>query len=349
MTNLSRESGEGHDASVAGVTTAARVSGVGAASTWWGAFVADMAPQDWMIFVYFLLLLLGVVFGAGPDRMLAGRIVVVHIVAVALGLALTRGGVIPRQTFACSLVYRLTLFFTVMSSYFQLRIILPAAAPRSVDATLYAIDQAVFHYEPALAWDRFVTPATTEWFAFFYFGYFFILALHVLPFMLIGRDMTMLARFSTAIFFVFCAGHLLYIVVPGYGPHRFLEGRFAHELDGGLFWGLVKATVAAEGAQKDIFPSLHTGIPSMFTILAFKYRRAFRPFWYSAPVIGFCTSQIIVATMFLRWHYLIDICAGLALAFLAVAVADRAVLWDDARRARRGLAPAWTPLTLSSH
>ena len=333
---------------LAGVSAAERPASASLASdrTWLAAFLVDFSPVDWLLVAYFVLLFVGVLFGAGPDRMLAGRIVVEHLVVLAIGLALTRGAILRRGGFASALLYRLTLFSTVLSSYFQLRVILPAAAPRVEDAALYAIDRNVFHYEPALAWDRFVTPATTEWFAFFYFGYFFLLAVHVLPFMFFGRNLRILARFATAIFFVFCAGHLLYIVVPGYGPYRFLAGSFTHALEGGRYWGLVKATVADAGAQKDIFPSLHTAVPMMFTILAFRYRREFRPFRWSWPVMAFCTSQIVLATMYLRWHYLIDICAGTALAALAVAVADRAVRWDDARRERLGLVPAWTVLTL---
>jgi membrane-associated phospholipid phosphatase len=82
----------------------------------------------------------------------------------------------------------------------------------------------------------------------------------------------------------------------------------------------------------------------MFTLLAFRYRKEF--FWsrVSWPILAFATSQIILATMFLRWHYLVDITAGLALAFLAVTAADRSVRWDDARRERLGLAPAWRRL-----
>ncbi len=317
-----------------------------ARSGWLAALLADLAPHDWLIFGYFVLLFIAVLFGAGPDRPLAGRIVLEHLLVFVIGVTLTRGAILRRESFANALLYRLTLFSTVFSSYFELRIILPAAAPRAVDSTLIAIDQAVFHYEPAVAWDRFVTPTTTEWFAFFYFGYFFLLAIHILPFMFLGKNMGILARFATAIFFVFCGGHLLYIVVPGWGPYKVLAGSFAHELQGGLFWGMVKAAVVGAGAQKDIFPSLHTAVPSMFTLLAWKHRHEFRLFRYSWWSVGFCTSQIIVATMFLRWHYLIDICAGLTLATLAVQLADRAVLWDDARRARLGLAPAWRPLTL---
>jgi len=312
--------------------------------SWLSVLVRDLAPHDWLIFVYFVLLFVGVIFGAGPDRMLAGRIVVVDITCLVLGLALTRGAILRRGSFWNALVYRLTLFSTTLVSYFQLRVILPASAPRSVDATLYAIDLDVFHYEPALAWDRFVNPHLTEWFSFFYFGYFFLLAVHVLPFMFFGRNLRMLSRFATAIFFTFCCGHLLYIVVPGFGPYRFLAGNFTHELEGGVFWRLVEATVDGAGAQKDIFPSLHTAVPTMFTVLAFRFRKEFLPFRWSWPIVGFCTSQIIIATMYLRWHYLIDICAGLTLAFLAVWVADRSVRWDDARRVRLSLPPAWTTL-----
>jgi hypothetical protein len=314
--------------------------------SWLASFTRELAPHDWLILTYFVLLFVAVLFGAGPDRMLAGRIVIEHTIALLVGLALTRGGILRHDGFASALVYRLTLFTTVLSSYFELRVILPAAAPRVVDGALYAIDMRLFHYEPALAWDHLVTPHLTEWFSFFYFGYFFLLALHVLPFMFFGRNMAMLARFATAIFFTFCCGHLLYIVVPGFGPHEYFAGTFSHELHGGFFWGLVKATVADAGAQKDIFPSLHTAVPTMFTLLAFRYRKEFRPFRYSWPIVGFCTSQIIIATMYLRWHYLIDICAGLTLAILAVVVADRSVPWEDARRARLGLGPTWTPLKL---
>jgi len=313
--------------------------------SWLSAFVQDLAPHDWLILAYFTLLFVGVLFGAGPDRPLAGRVVLEHLLVLVVGLALTRGAILKRGGLASALLYRVTLFATVLSSYFELRIILPASAPRAVDASLFALDRAVFHYEPALAWDRFVSPPVTEWFAFFYFGYFFLLAVHIFPFMFFAKNVRMLSRFATAIFFTFCSGHLLYIVVPGYGPYHFLAGSFEHELTGGFFWGLVQATVDGAGAQKDIFPSLHTAVPSMFALLAFRFRKEFLPYRFSWPVVGFCASQIIVATMFLRWHYLIDICAGLALAALAVAAADRAVSWDDARRVRLGLAPAWGTLS----
>ena len=52
------------------------------------------------------------------------------------------------------------------------------------------------------------------------------------------------------------------------------------------------------------------------------------------------TTQIIAATMFLRWHYLIDICAGLTLAVSGILVSRLALRWD-ALRERHGGGPVW--------
>jgi PAP2 superfamily len=92
--------------------------------------------------------------------------------------------------------------------------------------------------------------------------------------------------------------------------------------------------VKSAGAQKDIFPSLHTAVPTFFALFAFRYRHVQWPFRYTWPVMAFCASQIIGATMFLRWHYLIDIIAGVTLAVLAVTVSEALVVWDAKRRER---------------
>jgi hypothetical protein len=319
----------GHDAGVVG---------------WVTAFARELAVQDWFIAAYFVAVLLAVAFGTGPGHAESASLVGSDIVILWVGLILTRGGILARGTIVSQLVYRLTLLGTVLASYLQLRVILPAVSSRAVDAQILAFDLRVFHFEPSIAWDRFVSPWTTEWFAFFYFGYFFVLAAHVLPFLLVVKRLDALARFSLGIFMVFCTGHLLYMVVPGYGPYRHLAGQFGHELSGGIFWDLVKETVAGAGAQKDIFPSLHTAVPTFFTLFSLRNRNAVRVLRYTWPIQAFVTTQIIVATMFLRWHYLIDIFAGLLLATLAVLVSERLVAWETSYRARAGIRPAWVPL-----
>lgn len=312
---------------------AARRSADATSTPWLTRFARNLAPQDWYIVAYFSVMTLAVVFGSGPGREHSLKLIAIDVSCLAVGLALTRGEIIPRGTFVGSMLYRLTVWLTVFCSYFQLRHILPAVSERAVDADLFSFDLHVFHVEPSLAWDRFVTPVTTEWFAFFYFGYFFLLSAHVLLPMLFAKSAFRLSHLALGIFIVFCTGHLVYMVVPGYGPYRFLEEAFHHELTGGPSWHAVQATVSAGGAMKDIFPSLHTACPTYFTLYSFRYRKVL-PYKYTWMVTGFCATQIIGATMFLRWHYLIDIFAGITLATIAVTLSEVLVVWDARRRER---------------
>jgi hypothetical protein len=310
----------------------------------WAGALRDFSPLDWLLVAFFSVLVLSVVLGTGVERGKSFALLAADWLVLGVGLALTRGAILGPGSFASALVYRFTIFGTVASSYFQLRVILPAASSRAVDASLYAFDLKVFGVEPCVAWDRFVSPQSVEWFAFFYFGYFFILALNVLPFMFLGRNLHVLARFAFGMSMVFCVGHVLYVVVPGYGPYAYLAGSFGHELSGGTFWRLVQEAVASAGAQKDIFPSLHTAVPSFLAVFSFRHRRDQWPFRYTWPLAAFAASQIVLATMFLRWHYLVDILAGLTLAVVSDQAAERLVSWDERRRAAARLPPAWAPL-----
>ena len=302
-----------------------------------------LAAQDVFVAGYLIVLAGAVLMAHGAGRETSIRLVMADIVGFVIGLFLTRGGILRQGSSVNALVYRLTVFLPVFLSYFQLRWILPVVSPHSLDANLLALDLRAFGVEPALAWDRFVTPLTTEWFAFFYFGYFVLLPLHVLPMMFLARDTARIAHFSLGIIMVVVFGHILYMLVPGWGPYHFLAAQFHHPLQGGTFWHLVQATVQGGGAQKDIFPSLHTALPTYFAIFSFMHRRSL-PFRYTWPLLAFACSQIILATMFLRWHYLIDIFAGLALAALAALLSHRIVTWEAVHRARRGATPIYTRL-----
>jgi hypothetical protein len=301
------------------------------AAMWLQRFARNLGPQDWYIGAYFVGLTLAVLFGKGPGHDHSLALIATDSTFLVLGLALTRGQVL--RGFANAMLYRLTVWLTVFLSYFQLRHILPAATEQTRDAALLSFDLSVFHVEPAIAWDRYVTPVTTEWFAFFYFGYFLLLAAHVLSMMLAAKDTFRLAHFALGIFMVFCTGHIIYTIVPGFGPYHFLAGRFEHTLSGGPFWHAVMATVSDAGAQKDIFPSLHTAAPTYFALFSYRHRKAL-PYKYTWAVVAFCASQIIIATMFLRWHYLIDIFAGVALAYYGCRVSEKLVVADARRRER---------------
>jgi hypothetical protein len=308
-----------------------------------GSWLRNFASQDWLLTGYLVVLLGALILGKGPQREICLVRVSADLGVFLFVIALVRGPLLRWGSVASSLIYRTAVIGTLLSSFFQLREILPAVSPWTDDARIYAFDLQVFGFEPSVVFDQYVRPETTEWFAFFYFLYFLILSVHVLPMVYWQRDTHLLSRFSTGLLLIFCSAHVVYMIVPGFGPYWYLNGTFHHELQGGTFWRLVREAVEAGGAQKDIFPSLHTAVPTYFAIFSFRHR-SLLPLKYWWPVIAFVATQIIIATMFLRWHYLIDVVAGVALATAAALFGQLLADWERAKRARLGLQPVWTPL-----
>ncbi len=312
--------------------------------------LSRFAAQDWMVAAYLMFLTVAVVTGSGARRGAAIKMMLADSAIFWTCMLLARSEVMRsvwggRLRVVGDLVYRVGLIGGVIATFLQLHYILPTASHVALDAQIYRLDLAVFGFEPSVSWDRFVTPRTTEWFSFFYYSYFFILCLFVVPMALFERRLRITSELSFGLLFVVCVGHTLYVLVPGRGPYLHLEGHFQHALAGGFWWPLVARTVrSVDGALRtDIFPSLHTACPTFLTLFAFR-NRAHAPYRYVWPVAALFTSQIILATMFLRWHYLADICAGLTLATVAFLLSSRVVRAEARVRSARNLGPAWRPL-----
>ena len=307
--------------------------------------LVKLALQDWLILAYLAVLLAQVLLGHGPRRHAAIGWVMLDLAVWVFVLALTRSRLLAAHPFVAATLYRAGIGFPILASFLELQFILPTAGHPPLDAELHALDLRLFGVEPAQAWDRFVTPATTEWFAFFYYGYFFLLAVHVLPMLGGAKSGPFLARFSFGFLWLYCVGHALYTFVPAYGPYAFLGHDFKHTLEGPTWWRLVRSAVDSVdgGARTDVFPSLHTALPTYLSLFSFLERRRM-PFKITWLPLSLFTTQIIAATMFLRWHYLIDICAGLTLAVSGILVSRVALRWDAARE-RQGGGPVW-PCTM---
>ncbi len=303
-------------------------------------FIRELGPQDLLVSVY-LVGIVSAVLNARPSAARsAGLLDVVALMVLHTGTILAirthrlpNGWVVPA-------LYRLVTYGCVQVTYFMFAQLLPIANPRSLDDQLYHLDLSLFGVEPAVYFDRFVNTITTEWFAFFYFSYFFVLALHVLPILFFSRNNRLLSEFALGMLFLFCIGHTLYILVPGYGPYKALPELFAHHLPRGIWWNATTELVARSGAQKDIFPSLHTAAPTFILLFSF-HNRAETPFRYTWPIVAFFAGNIIIATMFLRWHYVIDVVAGLLLAVTAHQLAVRLTARELVRRNALGLDDIW--------
>lgn len=309
------------------------------AAAGFGAYVQNLAVHDWVALGFLALAPLALAL-SGPLMGERQRMVTNHVILwcfVAGAVYVGRSGTGPRSWFA-GIYYRIGLASAMSVTYVLFGESLPLLSSRELDLPLYHLDLELFGFEPAVLMERWATPLTVDWFSFFYLCYFALLAFFLMPLVFVGKSKRLAAELAFTVLVGYGIGQTLYVLVPGYGPLRALREAFHHELPGGPIFRGMHAFVSDAGAKKDIFPSLHTAIPTSFTLLGFRYRRDVGRAWM---LVAFITMNTVIATMFLRWHYLIDVFAGLLLAFGVVTASERVVAWEFARRERRGLPELW--------
>ena len=203
----------------------------------------------------------------------------------------------------------------VASCYKEMSLLVPAVRRADLDQWLSNLDYAFWHVHPTVWLERLYAPAFTEFLQIVYT--LFVPAVLLIPFLVWKR--VRYPEFQYLAFLIalgFLASYVGYLIVPARGP-RFLLRTFQHvPLQGLWLFNWMQGTLdRLESAQYDCFPSGHTEL----TILACWGSRMVskRLFW----VYFAYTLCIIFATVYLRYHYTVDLLAGVVLAFLLIRLA----------------------------
>jgi hypothetical protein len=297
-----------------------------------------VAPHEYIVGAYLLLLAASCAAGApSPQRT---RIIVVLIACVVglLGSALALRAV-RRPGRLVRGLRRFAVIPFVMVAYAYLGAIVPLANPALRDMPLFQLDLILFRVEPALAWESYNTLLLIEWLSGWYSSYWLFVAAFPLAQVFFSVDPRRAARLAVSILAITCVGHLLYVLVPGYGPVHALKDRFAGPLPGGAVYAFMMR-VAQNGAQLDIFPSLHTAHMLFFALFCWREResRVYRVLRWPVTIAA---AHIIAATIVLRWHYVVDVCAGALLAYLCFRLPHLLNPWWERRRTAVGLPDVW--------
>ena len=303
-----------------------------------GVAVHNLAFQDVVALAFHTYMWLRIsVAPVSHDQIIGQRFAVTLLTVTTCTILLTRGEVLKAGPIR-SWLYRLGMFAPVVLSYFEMRFLLTGIQPVLMDHELYAFDRALLGETPAVWLARFNTPAVIEWFGFFYYGYFFLMGAMLIPTAIFDKGKRQIELLVGAVI-VGCVGHSLYTLVPGAGPHATIE--FAEPIHGGFFWQQILDTISRGGAFLDIFPSLHTAYPVLYALHAYGNRDS-KPFNKLWPLIAIFAAHMVVATLLLRWHWFVDVLAGLALAVAArqigVFVAKREIVRDGPDDERQ---PIW--------
>jgi membrane-associated phospholipid phosphatase len=238
------------------------------------------------------------------------------VLALFVSEARWRWGEIKTVRFICDF----SPIFFVIVIYELLGGIIPYLRP-DVDNLLIKIDLALFGVYPSVWLERFFAPWLADILALAYASYYFIPVVLILILYFWGKAEEFSLTIATLIIGYYIS-YVGYITMPAIGPRFTLASLQQVPLQGGaIFDSVVNTLNVLEGNPRDCFPSGHTQMVLISLWFAFKYKRPL--FWILLPI---CIA-LIFSTVYLRYHYVIDLAAGFTFAGITLLLGPRLWAW----------------------
>ena len=209
--------------------------------------------------------------------------------------------------------------------------LIAAARGSARDELLIAADRAITGRDVTVWLEGIVRPWLTDLLYLCYASYYFIGI--ILGASLWRRSPPDARRYIFTLTFSYFVSYAGYFLIPALGPRFALASRQHVTLETTALSRAIATTInELERTKFDVFPSGHTMIAAVVLLVAF--RRDRRMFWILLPAgIG-----LVFSTVYCRYHYVVDVLAGLILAVVAVPLGDRLYdRWTAAASGTRSL------------
>lgn len=286
-------------------------------------FVKHLKAFDLVVVVFFILLtLINIIYRDRVEQWLIFIFLNTGIISFAFLIAFL-------ETRYESRVWRIIHYWyiapLVLITFKELYFLIKPIRQVDYDYLFIEIDRWIFGTDPTYFLYQFSHPVITEILQIIY-GMFYLLPL-LLTLFLLKKKRYLATDFAVfSIIYGFYLSYLGYFVLPGIGP-RFALHDFEtiNEVLPGLFLTNILREIVnmgesipsgtpnpAEVVQRDVFPSGHTMITLIVMYLSVRLRSRSRFFF--VPV----GSLLILATVYLWYHYVIDLIGGLVFMVFSV-------------------------------
>ena len=194
-----------------------------------------------------------------------------------------------------------------------------------IDSRLIQIDFLIFGVHPTRWMEQWIVPWFTDVMSLAYVSYYFIPVALILVLYLKDR----IIEFDRVIFILalgYYVSFIGYILFPAIGPRYTLTHLYSVPLEGSFLTDFVRNTLnVLEHNKRDCMPSGHTQMVLMVLFLAHRYEKIL--FYLLFPIV----CALILSTVYLRYHYVIDLFVGVGLAIACIVVGPRLYRWWNLR------------------
>jgi membrane-associated phospholipid phosphatase len=213
----------------------------------------------------------------------------------------------------------------IFLSFKEMYVVIQAFGRKDFDAEFIAIDRWMFGTDPTVWLSQYSFPLLTEILQIAYMSYYFLM-LAIGYELFVRRDQRNFSFIMFTFLYGFYLSYLGYLSFPAVGPRFTLHDFDAMntELPGLLLTNLFRDIINAgesipKGvpnpialAQRDVFPSGHTQMTLIAMYFASMFKLRSRRYIYVSGIL------LIFSTVYLRYHYVIDVIGGMAFMLLTI-------------------------------
>ena len=225
-------------------------------------------------------------------------------------------------------------FLFVLVIYFNLQDAIFILNPSDIHHTLGNLDEKLFGLQPTVWAERFYHPRVTDLLSLSYLNYYFM-TLTLLGLLYVKKrheDFRVVVKTIMISYFI---GFLSYIIFPASSPYLVIPELYEVDIwkDTSFFSWLTYTIVDMSPHRvRDAFPSMHNATVLLTLIMAWRYHRTY--FWIQLPL----AISLPFATVYLRYHYVVDIIGAIPVIALALYITPRLELkWTQFQRQKTSL------------
>ena len=189
--------------------------------------------------------------------------------------------------------------------------------PRDIDPLLIKLDYMLFNGYPTVMLENFMSPLLTDILHASYASYYFLPVTLGIVLKIKGND----KAFDKSLFLImlcFYISYLGYMLMPAIGPRFTINHLQNRDLQGLFITGPLQELLnRLEGVKRDAFPSGHTGVTLTVVYLAWRFEK--KLFAVFLPV----AIALLVSTVYCRYHYVVDVIGGVALALITIILGEK--------------------------
>lgn len=206
--------------------------------------------------------------------------------------------------------------FILLFNFCELHYLVHSVNTKDLDNLLIQFDYQIFGVHPTIWLEKYTYPFITEIFQFIY-SIFYFLPIILIILLLKNKNKEKANFFIFVMVYGFYISYIGYFLVPAIGPRFTLDHMQSFPIQGVMLTEFLRNLLdLLENIQRDAFPSGHVEMTLLTMYYAFKFNKKY------FIVLLFIGNTLILSTVYLRYHYVVDIIGGIIFALFVILTAD---------------------------